>query len=404
MIKFPIRFYCLLSGIIFMNTRYSQLQKKTETAELNDKKIAEIFSLAKTYTGNAFDSVKLTGKLPRSTEKGFRTIEDWTVGFYPGVLWYIYEYSKDTAVLQQARYATALLEANKNFALDHDIGFIMYCSYGNGYRLIQDTAYKNILVASAQTAIKRYNPVVKAIMSWNPEPKRDWKFPVIIDNMMNLELLVKATQFSGDSTYYKIATNHANTTMQHQYRSNYSCAHVADYDPVTGKFRKHDWNNGNSDTATAAWSRGQAWGLYGFSIMYKHTRNTRYLEQAKHIANYVLSHPNMPADMVPYWDYNAPKNDTMRDASAAAITAAGLLQLAEVTGNNGKQYFDTARKILVSLASPKYLNQDRKGYFLLKHATGNFLRKFEQDGGLIYADYYFLEALLKYKELKKVFG
>jgi hypothetical protein len=371
---------------------------------LSDEKIASIFALEKIYLNRAFDTVKKTHKIPRSIEKGFQPITDWTSGYYPGNLWLTYEFTKDKEILEKAKYATALVEANKYFSTDHDIGFMIYCSYGNGYRLTHDPKYKAVIIEASKTAIKRYNPVVKSIMSWNPDEKRDWKFPVIIDNMMNLELLLNATKFTGDSTYYHVAVQHSNTTMKNQYRADYSCSHVVDYNPVNGQMHKRDWNNGNSDPATAAWSRGQSWGLYGFSFMYQYTRKKEYLNQAENIASYILNNPNMPKDMVPYWDYNAPKYPTVKDASAAALMASALMQLATLSPKNGKEYFNAGQKILLSLASPKYLNESGKGIYLLKHATGNYLRKSEVDGGLIYADYYFLEALLRYQQLKGKFN
>lgn len=386
-----------------LTTMFQQTYGQQAT-ELSDKKIASIFELEKTYLNNAFKKVKEAGKLPRSTQKDLQPIDDWTSGFYPGNLWLTYEFTKDKNILKKAEYATALVENNKYFETDHDIGFLIYCSYGNGYRITQKQKYKEVIIQSAKTAIKRYDPTVKSIMSWNPDSGRDWKFPVIIDNMINLELLLKATEFTNDSTYYKIAINHANTTMKNQYRADFSCSHVVDYDPETGKMRKRDWNNGNSDPATAAWSRGQSWGLYGFSFMYQYTHKKEYLAQAENVANYILNNPNMPKDMVPYWDYNAPKIPTVKDASAAALLASGLLRLAPSSAENGEKYFKAAEQILISLSSDKYLNTSKKGDYLLKHATGNYLRNSEIDGGLIYADYYFLEALLSYQQMKKRFN
>ncbi len=376
----------------------------TSSTELTDEKIASIFELEKIYANNAFEIVKTTGRLPRSNEKGFCEITDWTSGFYPGALWMVYEATKDQDMLKKAEYATALVENNKFFVKDHDIGFMIQYSYGNGYRLTKNPKYKEVIIQASKTAITRYNPTVKSIMSWSPDVKRDWQFPVIIDNMMNLELLMNGTEFSGDSTFYKVAVNHANTTMKNQYRADFSCSHVVDYDPVTGKMRKRDWNNGNDNPATAAWSRGQSWGLYGFATMYRYTHKKEYLQQAEHIAGYILNNPNMPVNMVPYWDYNAPKLPTMRDASAAALLASGLMELAAIAPENGEKYFEAGEKILESLASPTYLNTSKQGVFLLKHATGNFLRKSELDAGLIYADYYFLEALLRYQKIKNKFG
>jgi len=373
------------------------------TTRLTDEKIASIFALEKIYLNNAFKTVKATGKMPRSTMKGFQPISDWTSGFYPGNLWLTYEFTKDKEILKKAVYATALVEDNKNYTHDHDIGFMIYCSYGNGYRITKSEKYKEVIIQASKSGIKRYNPIVKSIMSWSPSVERDWKFPVIIDNLMNLEMLIKATEFTGDSTYYNIAVNHANTTMKNQYRDDYSCSHVVDYDPATGKMRKRDWNNGDSNPETASWSRGQSWGLYGFTFMYKFTNKQEYLNQAEHIAGYILNNPNMPKDMVPYWDYRAKKYPGLRDASAAAVLASGLMQLAEVAPENSKTYFTAGEKILQSLSSAPYLNESGKGDYLLNHATGNFLRKSEMDGGLIYADYYYLEALLKYQKLKEKF-
>ncbi|MEN9906905.1 MAG: hypothetical protein RLZZ540_46 [Bacteroidota bacterium] len=383
---------------IYGNNIYAQT-----SSGLSDKKIASIFALEKIYLNNAFKKVKETGKMPRSSSKEYTPIHDWTSGFYSGNLWLTYEFTKDKEILKKAEYTTALLEENKHFTTDHDIGFMIYCSYGNGYRLTKNNKYKEVIIESAKTAITRYNSTVKSIMSWNPNSERDWKFPVIVDNMINLELLIKATEFTNDSTYYKIAINHANTTMKNQYRADFSCSHVVDYDPETGKMRKRDWNNGNSDPATAAWSRGQSWGLYGFSFMYQYTHKKDYLVQAENVANYILNNPNMPKDKIPYWDYNAPQIPTVRDASAAALLASGLLRLAPLTAENGKKYFKYAEQILISLSSDEYLNTSKKGDYLLKHATGNYLRNSEIDGGLIYADYYFLEALLAYQQMKKKF-
>jgi len=394
----------IISTCIAFAIGFGMACTKTSSTELTDKKIASIFELEKIYANNAFEIVKATGRLPRSNEKGFCEIADWTSGFYPGCLWMVYEATKNRDMLKKAEYATALVENNKFFVKDHDIGFMIQCSYGNGYRLTKNPKYKGVIIQASKTGVTRYNPNVKSIMSWNPDAKRDWKFPVIIDNMMNLELFINGTRFSGDSTFYKVAINHANTTMKNQYRTDFSCSHVVDYDPVTGKMRKRDWNNGNDNPVTAAWSRGQSWGLYGFATMYKYTRKKEYLQQAEHIADYILNNQNMPSDMVPYWDYNAPKFPTMRDASAAALLASGLMELAARSPENGEKYFEAGEKILESLASPTYLNTSKQGVFLLKHATGNFLRKSELDAGLIYADYYFLEALLRYQKIKGKFS
>lgn len=237
-------------------------------------------------------------------------------------------------------------------------------------------------------------------MSWNPNEDRDWKYPVIIDNMMNLELMFEATRFSGNQSFTEIAIKHALQTMKFHYRSDYSCPHVVDYDAETGAFRRMDYNNGFCDPKTAAWSRGQSWGLYGFTLMYRETGDQQYLSFAENIADFLLNHPNMPEDMVPYWDYNAPKIPTMRDASAAAIMASAFLELSTYADDD-ETYFKAGEKIIKSLSSEKYrAKAGENGHYVIKHATGNYLNGSEVNGTLIYADYYYTEALLRYVKLK----
>ncbi len=380
-------------------TPLTDIVPETAKTALSNHFIDSIFQKSVQHLNAMYATVEKTKQLPRSLDRGFRPIEDWTSGFYPGNLWLAYGYTKNADLLKKAQFATKLVEEEKYNTTDHDIGFRIYCSFGTGYQLTNSPEYKEVIIQAAKSAITRYSPKVKAIMSWEPQPKRDWQFPVIIDNMINLELLFAATKFTGDSTYYKVAVNHANTTMKYQYRADYSCSHVIDFDANTGEFRKRDWNNGNSDPSTAAWSRGQSWGLYGFALMYRETGDVKYLKQAENIAKYILENPNMPDDMVPYWDYNAPKFPTLRDASAAAILASGLMELSQLS-KNGKTYFKAGEKILSSLSSPQYFAEPgTNGNFLIKHTTGNFLKNSELDGPLIYADYYFLEALTRYKEL-----
>ncbi|WP_206611068.1 glycoside hydrolase family 88 protein [Mariniphaga sediminis] len=340
-----------------------------------------------------------SGKLPRSDERGLREIDDWTSGFYPGVLWYLYEYTGNDFWKGNAEKVTELLEEQQYNTHDHDVGFRIFCSYGNGWLLTDNKKYEKVIVQAAKSLATRYNDNTETIMSWNARPERDWKFPVIIDNMMNLELIYEAYKLTGDKRLKDIAIAHADKTIKYQYRENYSCPHVVDYDPETGAFRKMDWNNGFSDPQIAEWSRGQSWGLYGFTMMYRETNKSRYLEQAEKIAEFLLNHPNMPEDMVPYWDYASPKIPTMRDASAGAIMASALLELS-MYSNEGEKYFNAAEKILKSLSSDEYrADPVCNGHYILRHATGNFLRGSEVDGTLIYADYYFVEGLLRYMKL-----
>lgn len=357
------------------------------------------FSVAAKQSEKMFEVVKSTSRLPRSIQCGMVPTADWTVGFFPGTLWYLYAYTNDSTWKARAEHATELMKLEQFNAFDHDIGFKMYCSYGNGWLLTQKKEYRQVIFRSAKTLSSRYSYKTGLIMSWEPDESRDWQFPVIIDNMMNLELMMEAYKLSGDTTLRHIALSHADRTMKHQYRSNFSCPHVVDYDAETGKLRKFDWNNGSDDTTVSTWSRGQSWGLYGFTMMYRETGDKKYLRHAERIADFLLSHPNIPEDLIPYWDYSAPERSKMRDTSAAAIMCSALMELSTYS-TKGKTYFDAGEKQLKSLSSPEYLAKpDTHNFFILKHATGNFLRNSELDGALVYADYYYIEGLLRYLKL-----
>ncbi|MFB9056877.1 glycoside hydrolase family 88 protein [Mariniflexile ostreae] len=399
----------LISSLYLYGSANSQQKKKafkpkSESPALSDAFIDELFKKSTQHLEAMFPAVEKTGQLPRSVERGLKPISDWTSGFYPGSLWVAYAHSKDPDLLKKAEFATQLVEDEKYNTKDHDIGFRIYCSYGEGYKLTKAPEYRDVIIQAAKSAITRYDPKIGAIMSWEPNLGRDWQFPVIIDNMINLELLFAATKLTGDDTFYNIAVKHANTTLKYQYREDFSCSHVIDFDTITGDFRKRDWNNGNNDPETAAWSRGQSWGLYGFAMTYRETGDVKYLQHAERIANFIINHPNMPEDMVPYWDYNAPEVPTLRDASAAAIMASAFVELSTLSKVNGLKYFKMAEKILKSLSSPEYFAEPgTNGNYLIKHATGNFLKNSELDGTLSYADYYFLEALTRYSHIKNKF-
>lgn len=361
--------------------------------------VQHAFSVAAQQSEKMYETVESTSRLPRSIQKGMVAPADWTAGFFPGTLWYLYAYTGEEVWRRRAETATALLEGEQFNAFDHDIGFKMYCSYGNGLQLTGNPAYEQIIFRSAKTLSSRYCYKTGLIMSWEPDQSRDWQFPVIIDNMMNLELMMEAYKMSGDTTLRHIAVSHADKTMKCQYRENMSCPHVVDYDAETGAVRKFDWNNGSDDVSLSTWARGQSWGLYGFTMMYRQTGDETYLSHAERIADFLLSHPGMPADMIPYWDYTGPERSTMRDASAAAIMASALMELSCYSAN-GRKYFDAGEKQLKSLASPAYLAKPgTHKNFILMHATGNYLRNSELDAALSYADYYFTEGLLRYIRL-----
>lgn len=323
--------------------------------------------------------------------------EWWTSGFFPGTLWYLYEFSGDNDLKKAAEQKLAILEKEKYYTGNHDLGFMMFCSFGNAYRITKDPAYKDVILTAAQTLTKRYRPSIKAIQSWDSSAA--FRCPVIIDNMMNLELLEWAAANGGDQKLSEIAETHANTTIINHFRPDYSTWHVIDYDLQTGLPRAKKTAQGAADSSS--WARGQSWGLYGYTMMYRFTRKKSYLMQARHIADYLIHHPNLPADKIPYWDYSVPGGpDVQRDASAGAIMASALLELARYpTGKKRNEYLDVAKQIIVSLSSPAYLAEPgTNGGFLLKHSVGSIPHKSEVDVPLTYADYYFVEALLRLKK------
>ncbi|HEU4555834.1 MAG TPA: glycoside hydrolase family 88 protein [Chitinophaga sp.] len=343
------------------------------------------------------------GQLPRTTGKDGSLMTSgpnwWCSGFYPGTLLYLYEYTKDASLKAEALKRMALVESQKNNKGTHDLGFMMYCSYGNAYRLFKDPAYKAVLLTSASSLSTRFNPTVGCIKSWD---NKQFTFPVIIDNMMNLELLMWASHTSGDDSFARIAKTHANTTMKNHFRPDYSSYHVVDYNPNTGGVLRKITHQGAADSS--AWARGQAWGLYGYTMMYRETKDKAYLNQAKHIADFILNNPTLPEDMIPYWDFDAPGIPNVpRDASAGAIAASALLELSRfTTGKDAARYWNAAEKMLTSLCGPAYLAKEgENNNFLLMHSTGSFPHHSEVDVPLSYADYYFVEALLRYKHWAK---
>ncbi|MVN76949.1 glucuronyl hydrolase [Hymenobacter sp. HMF4947] len=322
---------------------------------------------------------------------------DWTSGFFPGYLWLLYQASGQPKWKAAAQEYTARIEPEKTNATTHDMGFKVYCSVGTGYRLTQDAHYKAVLLEAARTLSTRFNPKVGAIRSWDHH-RETWGFPVIIDNMLNLELLFAATRLSGDSSFYKIAVAHANTTLKNHFRADYSSYHVVDYDSATGRVVKKNTHQGYAHES--AWARGQAWALYGYTMCYRETKNPAYLRQAEHVADFLLHHPNLPKDLIPYWDFNAPGiPNEPRDASAGAVIASGLLELSTYSAQ-GATYRRQANQMLDNLAKSYTAQPGGSHGFLLLHSTGSKPANSEIDVPLSYADYYFMEALLRRQALE----
>ena len=327
-------------------------------------------------------------------EYDMRSVYWWTAGHFPGSLWYLYEATGDGFFKDRATVWTELLAPNAKVTNNHDVGFIMYCSYGNARRILRTRKYDDLLVETAQSLCRRYHEGLGLIRSWGALDERK-DFLVIPDNMMNLELLEWAAG-KGDAGFDRIARSHADVTMRHHFRPDGGCYHVLDYDQETGRVKGH--LRGQGASVETAWSRGESWAIYGYTMMYRMTKEGRYLEFAKKLADYAMNHPNMPEDGVPYWDYGAPGEE--RDSSAAAIMASGLLELSTyVVANEAARYRGFAVKQLASLASSAYFSEGNEvGHFLLKHGVGHKPGKIEIDTPLDYGDYYFLEALLRLKK------
>ena len=334
--------------------------------------------------------LELQGEMPKTFENGklvTANIRWWTSGFFPGSLWLLYEHTGDDELRQYAEHFTSRLESLKDYTGTHDLGFMVFCSYGNGYRLTGNEAYKDVIYQASASLATRFNETVGCIRSWNTgrkeHPEED--YIVIIDNMMNLEML----EWSG---YHDLARKHADTTIANHFRDDYSTYHVVTYNELTGEVT--DKRTAQGDADASAWSRGQAWGLYGYTMMYRVTGLERYLEQAVHIADYLI--PRIPEDAIPNWDFDAEKQ--MKDSSAGSIMASALIELYGHTGNI--EYLAVAERQLRSLSSPAYLAAvGENGNFILKHGTGHLPAGTEVDVPLTYGDYYFIEAAMRYLAL-----
>lgn len=328
------------------------------------------------------------------------TKEEWCAGFWPGVLWYDYEYTQDKHILEEAEKFTASLEFLSRIpAYDHDLGFLVFCSYGNGYRLTKNPAYKQVILDTADSLATLFNPVVGTMLSWPREVEpRNWPHNTIMDNMINLEMLFWAAKNGGNPYLYDIAVSHADKTMKCQFRPDYTSYHVAVYDTITGNLIKGVTHQGYADSTM--WARGQAWAIYGYTVVYRETKDPKYLDFVQKVADVYLE--RLPEDKVPYWDFSAPGiPDVPRDASAAAVVASALLELSAYLPNGKvKHYKDAAIEMLTSLSSDNYQSGKSNPAFLL-HSTGHWPAHSEIDASIIYADYYYIEALLRLKRLQE---
>jgi hypothetical protein len=381
----------------------------TSTKEEKQDFISENIQFALRQTGGAIDVIEKSGKIlnPVTLKPDgsvyYCNFADWRSGFFPASLWYLYELSGEAALETLAgKYTEALSEA-QHLTWHHDIGFIIGCSFGNGYRLKAIPSYKDVIIQSAVSLSARFRETPGVIQSWNVDrgwqAERGWQCPVIIDNMMNLELLFQATRLSGDSSFYRIAVSHAGRTLKEAFRADGSCYHVVDYSISDGSVRNRHTAQGYSHLS--AWSRGQAWAIYGYTVCYRETKDRRYIDQAIKTFEFMKNHPDMPADRIPYWDMDAPDIPLEpRDASSAACIASALYEISTMDVSNAGSYAAYADSLLSTLASPGYRAPlGANGHFLLMHSVGSIPHNSEIDVPLNYADYYFLEALKRKKEI-----
>ena len=373
----------------------------------SDNIFADVVSTAVQQIGWQTEIIERSGKFmnPRTVENGhvaYVDAEDWTSGFFPATMWYMYDLTNDKKWETLGIKYTEAIEEVKYLKWHHDVGFMINCSFGNAYRVTGNEAYKDVIIEAAKSLSTRFRPTPGVIQSWDEDRgwqgTRGWNCPVIVDNMMNLELMFDATRFSGDSSFYKMAVSHADITLAHHFRPDFSSYHVVDYDKTTGEVRNKHTAQGYAHESS--WARGQAWAIYGFAVCYRETKDERYLELCDNIYQFLFSHENMPCDLVPYWDFNAPNiPHEPRDASAAAIIASALYEMS--TFNGKTEYKATADKIMASLASPAYLAiVGTNGNFLLMHSVGSIPHDNEIDVPLNYADYYFLEALVRKSKIE----
>jgi len=362
------------------------------------RQIPAVFERAGAQYSSMLEKVATDPQLPRTTKDGeVVTVrpQDWTSGFFPGSLWLLHEYDRSAKWKKHALEYTGRLEVIRHFKGNHDGGFMLGCSFGNALRLSPDDSQRAVLRDAAAALATRFVPEIGMIRSWDHGP---FTCPVIIDNMMNLELLTWAAKNGGDAKLREIAISHADKTLSQHFRHDKSAYHVVDYDPKTGWIRAYHATQGAD--VRSPWARGQSWGIYGFAMMSRETGKPEYLAKAIELAEFCMEHPNMPGDKVPNWDFGiAPGADVPRDASAAAIMASALIEISQLT-NDGKKFLDYAREQLLTLASPAFLAEvGSNGGFILSRSTGHLPNGSEINVPLVYADYYFLEALLRYRAI-----
>ncbi|TCC87444.1 glycoside hydrolase family 88 protein [Pedobacter hiemivivus] len=393
-LKWTVGYLCMLLFCVSVGVKAQvtkpNINKVLDVAEQQYK------SYLKLYPNNAL--------YPRSVNKdgSIRLVKskDWTSGFFGGNLWYMFYLTRNGKWKNEAIRYTETLENEKYNKTTHDLGFVLYNTFYKAYHITHKNSYKEVLLEASRSLSSRYNPKVAAIRSWDFKP---FKYPVIVDNLMNLEMLLWASKISGDSSFYHIAVSHADVDLKYRFRTDHSTYHVLDFNPANGELIKKQTFQGYADSS--CWARGQAWAIYAYTFLYRETKDPKYLVQAENAADYFLSQTDLSDDPIPFWDFNDPEiPNVSKDASAAAVAASGLLELSTYVGAK-KKYYERAQAILSALCTDEYLAKPGTNqYFLLKHSTGHRPHQDEIDAPLIYADYYFLEALYRYQHYKNLKG
>lgn len=398
---------CLLAGC------QPQERQVNADAELDycalqiDKALTELRTSEGSYDYNMEPRNILNGETDWNCRKA--SAEEWCSGFWSGILWMDYGYLKGNGKRSKAEaeavrktaegYTEALSFLSQQSAYDHDLGFLVINSFLKGYEQTQNENYKQIALACADTLATLFNDKVGTILSWPRHVKDYGGHNTIMDNMINLELLLWASENGGSQRLKDIAVAHADTTMRYHFREDGSCYHVAVYDTLTGNFLRGQTHQGYSDESM--WSRGQSWAIYGYTMVYRYTKEERFLDFAQKVTDIYLKRLKETSnDWIPLWDMDDPRGtQAPKDASAACVVASALLDLCQyVDETKGKAYRDAAIQMLTDLSTDRYQSRDKNCAFLM-HSTGHHPAGSEIDASIIYADYYYIEALTKLKDI-----
>ena len=322
----------------------------------------------------------------------------WTEGFWSGILWLSYEYSGDPAIREAAVHSVASLKRRleQRKHLDHhDIGFLYSLSAQAQWMIEKDASARQTALEAADMLMKRWRPSAQIIQAWGPEGDAENGGRIIIDCLMNLPLLYWAAEQTGNREYAEIARIHAEKSRRFLVRGDDSSYHTFYFNPETGNSVRGGTHQGLNDGST--WTRGQAWGIYGFALAYRHFNEPQFLETSKRLARYFIAH--LPEDHVAYWDFDAPQNSgTPRDSSASAITACGLLEVARHLpfDDPDRELFLTAAEKSMNSLIDRYFtagSQSEEGF--LRHGSYSVRGGISPDDFMIWGDYFFLEALMR---------